>query len=62
MSETKCPRYTELETKMDENLKKLSELTNLQLEIFGSKSYHSFMRLDKELELAVGEKERAIAL
>ena len=41
-------------------LKKLAETTTLQLEIFRSNKPDGFMRVDKELELLVGEKERRI--
>jgi hypothetical protein len=60
MPNNNCPEYDRLETEVDENLSQLKELTTLQLEIFRSKNYNRFMRLDKELELAVGEKERSI--
>jgi hypothetical protein len=56
----RCLEYERLEDEVDKSLKKLGELTTLQLEIFRSKNYDSFMRLDKDLELAVGEKERTI--
>jgi hypothetical protein len=38
----------------------LVETVTLQLEIFRSKKLGGFMRVDQELELLVGEKERRI--
>jgi hypothetical protein len=60
MLHTKCSDYARLEAEVEENLNKLTELTAMQLETFRSKKYEAFMRLDKELELMVGKKERAI--
>ena len=56
------PRYERLEAEVDKSLKKLGELTTLQLEIFRSKNYDSFMRMDKDLELAVGKRNAQLAL
>src|SRR3979411_1159023 len=56
----RCEVYAELQAEVDKSLEKLRELTTLQLEVFRSNNYHSFMRMDKELEVAVGEKERTI--
>jgi len=56
----RCLEYERLEAEVDKSLKKLGELTTLQLEIFRSRNSDSFMRMDKDLELAVGEKERTI--
>jgi hypothetical protein len=39
---------------------KLIRLTNAQLEVFQARNQAEFMRLDRELELTVGEKERTI--
>ena len=55
-----CPEYDRLSSEVDDILKKLSDMTTLQLEIFRSKKPGEFMRVDKELELLVGEKERKI--
>jgi hypothetical protein len=60
MADHKCAEYTRLEAGVDECLKKLRDLTTLQLEVFRSRNYPSFARLDRELELAVGTKERSI--
>jgi len=55
-----CPEYERLAAAVDQILKDLAEKTTLHLELFRSKQHRKFMRLDKELELLVGEKERAI--
>jgi hypothetical protein len=60
MVDPKCAEHTRLEAEVDDCLKKLRDLTALQLEVFRSKNYASFARLDRELELAVGTKERSI--
>ena len=57
---SRCPEYDKLTAEVDEILKKLVDTTTLQLEIFRSKKPGEFMRVDKELELLVGEKERRI--
>jgi len=59
-SVNRCSEYEKLSSRVDEMLKKLAETTSLQLEIFRSKKPGEFMRVDKELELMVGEKERRI--
>ena len=56
----RCPEYEKLSSRVDEMLKNLVETTTLQLEIFRSKKPGEFMRVDKELEILVGEKERRI--
>jgi hypothetical protein len=60
VSVNQCPEYEKLSSRVDEMLKKLAETTSLQLEIFRSKKPGEFMRVDKELELMLGEKERRI--
>ena len=55
-----CPQYERLFSHVEEMLKKLAETTSLHLEIFRSRKPGEFMRVDKELELMVGEKERRI--
>jgi hypothetical protein len=57
---SRCPEYDQLSSKLDDILKKLADTTTLQLEIFRSRKPGDFMRVDKELELLVGEKERSI--
>jgi hypothetical protein len=55
-----CPEYDRLSSQVEEMLQKLVDTVTLQLEIFRSKKPGEFMRVDKELELMVGEKERRI--
>jgi hypothetical protein len=57
---SRCPEYDRLSSQLDEILKKLVDTTTLQLEIFRSRKPGDFMRVDKELELLVGEKERRV--
>jgi hypothetical protein len=56
----RCAEYQKLASKVDEILKQLVEATTHQLEIFRSKQMAEFMRVDKEIELLLGEKERSI--
>jgi hypothetical protein len=51
---------TDFFSQVDEILQKMVETVTLQLEIFRSKKLGGFMRVDQELELLVGEKERRI--
>jgi len=60
MQVTNCPEYERLSSSVDQILRDLSEKTTLHLELFRSKQHEKFMHLDKELELLVGEQERAI--
>jgi hypothetical protein len=60
VSVNRCPQYERLYSSVEEMLKKLAETTTLQLEIFRSNKPGDFIRVDKELELLVGEKERRI--
>jgi hypothetical protein len=55
-----CDRCKELVETVDEVLKKLVALTKDQLTAFRKRDHGAFMRLDKELELTVGHKERSI--
>jgi hypothetical protein len=55
-----CRRCAELSAAVDEILKKLNTLTTDQLTAFRRRDDSTFMRLDKELELTVGLKERSI--
>jgi len=55
-----CPQYTELEATVETALARLSHVTTEQLDLFRSRKFNSVMRVDKELENLVGEKERAI--
>jgi hypothetical protein len=55
-----CDKYDNLASQLEKILKQLTEVTTLQLEIFRSKKPGEFMRVDKQLELLVGEKERTV--
>jgi hypothetical protein len=55
-----CDEYSRLQQEVQEALETLTRLTGEQLSAFKSQDYPSFMRLDKELELTVGSKERLI--
>ena len=56
----KCAEYARLEAKVSEILGKLVELTTAQRKAFLRQDFEEFMRLDKKLELVVGDKERNI--
>ena len=59
-STVKCADYSKLEDELTEILEELRELTARQIEIFHSKDYAAFIRLDKKLENMVGKKERSV--
>jgi hypothetical protein len=56
----RCPDYTRLASEVEQLLQKLRETTEAQLAAFQQRNSSGFTRLDKELELLVGAKERAI--
>ena len=60
MKKEKCAEYAQLEREVTEILEYLSQLTQKQAEVFSTGNHGEFMRLDKELELSVGRKERAV--
>ena len=55
-----CPKYTKLVGEVSAALAKLTQLTQAQLAAFHADNRAEFTRLDKELENAVGHKERTI--
>jgi hypothetical protein len=55
-----CPEYDRLHAEVESVLGNLAQVTTLLLELFRSKDLAGVHRLDKELELTVGEKERTI--
>lgn len=55
-----CPEYDRLSTEVENILGNLAQVTTLLLELFRSKDLNGVHRLDKQLELTVGEKERCI--
>ena len=56
----RCGEYQRLKSQVDQALADLVQTTTLQLELFRGRQFPDFMRVDKELELMVGKKERAI--
>ena len=57
---TSCPEYDRLETYVENVLGNLAQLTTLTLELFRAGDFPACRRLDKDIELTIGEKERAI--
>jgi len=55
-----CPEYDRLHAQVESVLGNLAQVSTLLLELFRSKDLAGVHRLDKELELTVGEKERTI--
>ena len=55
-----CPEYTRLRSEVENVLGNLAQVTMLLLELFRSNDEDKYIHLDKELELTVGEKERAV--
>ena len=56
----KCPELARLQSEVENVLGNLAQVTTLQLELFRTGNLQDWRRLDKELELTVGEKERRI--
>ena len=56
----KCPEYTRLRAEVENVLGNLAQVTTLLLDIFRKDESEQYKHLDKELELTVGEKERAV--
>jgi hypothetical protein len=55
-----CPEYTRLRSELEKVLGNLAQVTTLLLELFRSGDSQNYKHLDKELELTVGTKERAV--
>jgi hypothetical protein len=55
-----CPEYDRLRAEVENVLGNLAQVTTSLLELFRAKDLNAVQRLDKELELTVGEKERAL--
>jgi hypothetical protein len=60
MPANRCPEYVKLESEVESVLQKLTEITSAQLAAFQENDPVRVFRLDKELELTIGEKERAL--
>ena len=56
----KCAQYDRLAKELDLALRRLAELTKAQRQAFREVDYEKFHSLDRELEEAVGYKERCI--
>lgn len=55
-----CPEYDRLHAQVENVLGNLAQVTTTLLDLFRSKDLNGVQRLDKELELTVGEKERTL--
>jgi hypothetical protein len=55
-----CPEHDRLSAEVQRILDDLGETVAFLSEVFRAKNDQSFRRLDKQLELLVGEKERAV--
>jgi hypothetical protein len=55
-----CAEYARLQSEVSSILQHLSDLATAQLEAFYANDPATFAKLDKQLEITVGEKERAI--
>lgn len=61
MTETSsCAEYDRLTSGVENVLGNLAQLTTLILDLFRAGDFSACRKLDKELELTVGEKERSI--
>jgi hypothetical protein len=57
---TECQEFERIRAHVETVLSKLAQVSTLLLELFRANDLSGVHRLDKELELAVGEKERSI--
>jgi hypothetical protein len=55
-----CEEQARLRSEVENVLGNLAQVTMLLLELFRSGDSEKYKHLDKELELTVGEKERAV--
>jgi hypothetical protein len=60
MPDASCQEFARLEAEAHATLKKIGELAAAQLQAFSDREEEEFTRLDRELELTVGHKERVI--
>jgi hypothetical protein len=56
----KCPEYIRLRSEVENVLGNLAQAATLLLELFRNDESERYKHLDKELELTIGEKERAV--
>jgi len=54
-----CEEYDRLQSDVEQVLADIGQVTTLQLQLFRAHDILQFTRVDKELELLVGKKERA---
>ena len=57
---SKCAEYDRLHTEVENILGNLAQTSTLLLELFRSKDLEGVHRLDKGLEMTVGQKERCL--
>jgi hypothetical protein len=55
-----CAEYDRLVSYVENALGNLAQLTTVLLDVFRAGDYATVRRMDNELELSVGEKERSI--
>ena len=55
-----CPEYDRLASEVENALGNLAQVNVLLLELFRQRDARAFKRFDKDLEVMMGEKERAI--
>lgn len=55
-----CPEYSRLKGELESVLGNLAQVTTLLLDLFRAGDINKYQELDKQLELTVGEKERAV--
>lgn len=60
MPEERCREYERLEEEAHKVLKKIGDLADAQRNALQERDDEGFTKLDRELELAVGHKERVI--
>ena len=60
MNTHKCAEYARLQAEVGEVFERLVKLTQAQLNAFRANDQAAVMRMDKELENTIGEKERRI--
>ena len=60
MDAGRYPEYEQLAAKVADALRRLVDLTTASLGAYRNSNQTEFMKIDKELENTVGEKERAI--
>lgn len=57
---TNCAEYDRLASRVENVLGNLAQSTTLLLDLFRAGDFSACQRIDRELELTMGEKERSI--